>query len=233
VDLTPQTLREVEFREKLRGYHPDDVDDFLEQAALALEGLLARLRAAEAVASATGGQATGGQATGGQAVAPGPVAVSPDIEPVSAETLHRTLLLAQRTADAAVAEAEESARRMVESAREEAERIVSEAEGKAATAAKDARAKAEAAIADLDQRRSALEREVTSLQGWASQQRDRLREVLTDQVRALDIWLATSGTPKPAAPRTSLVNAPGPGPVAAADDHDQAEEADSPAADRG
>jgi DivIVA domain-containing protein len=37
MDLTPQTLRDVEFREKLRGYHPDDVDDFLEEAAVALE----------------------------------------------------------------------------------------------------------------------------------------------------------------------------------------------------
>jgi DivIVA domain-containing protein len=47
MDLTPQTLREVEFREKLRGYHPDDVDDFLEKVAVAVGELLDRLAAAE------------------------------------------------------------------------------------------------------------------------------------------------------------------------------------------
>lgn len=227
MDLTPQTLREVEFREKLRGYHPDDVDDFLEQAAVGLEALLARLRAAEAAASAAGGQPA--------RVAPADGA--PDVGPVSAETLHRTLLLAQRTADAAVAEAEESARLMVEAAREEAQQIVADAEGKAATTARDARVKAEVAVADLEQRRSGLEREVTSLQAWASQQRDRLRDVLTDQVRALDIWLATSGTPKPAPPRSSLVKAGGPSPFTAAAGTpagaEGAEGAESAAPDRG
>ena len=48
VDLTPSTLRQVEFREKLRGYHPADVDAFLEGVAVAVGDLLARLQAAEA-----------------------------------------------------------------------------------------------------------------------------------------------------------------------------------------
>jgi DivIVA domain-containing protein len=29
MDLTPRALREVEFREKLRGYHPAEVVDFV------------------------------------------------------------------------------------------------------------------------------------------------------------------------------------------------------------
>ena len=53
MDLTPQTLRDVEFREKLRGYHPDDVDDFLEEVAVAVDGMLARLRATEAGTAVT------------------------------------------------------------------------------------------------------------------------------------------------------------------------------------
>ena len=33
MDVSPKTLREVEFREKLRGYHPEDVDQFQAQGA--------------------------------------------------------------------------------------------------------------------------------------------------------------------------------------------------------
>ncbi len=182
MELTPQTLREVEFREKLRGYHPDDVDEFLEAVAVALDTLLNRLHTAEAAAASSG------------AVAPAaPVAdVLVDEERVTEETLRRTLLLAQKTADLAVAEAQESARQIVATAREEATRMIEEAEGRAADTTREAKERAEASVADLEQRRATLEREVTSLQTWASQQRDRLREVLADQVRALDIWMATS-----------------------------------------
>jgi cell division initiation protein len=41
VDVSPQTIRQVEFREKLRGYHQDDVDEFLERVAAG--GLVTRL----------------------------------------------------------------------------------------------------------------------------------------------------------------------------------------------
>jgi cell division initiation protein len=43
--ISPQTLREVEFRSSLRGYHPDDVDEFLERLADGIEELHARIRA--------------------------------------------------------------------------------------------------------------------------------------------------------------------------------------------
>ncbi|HEY2428424.1 MAG TPA: DivIVA domain-containing protein [Acidimicrobiales bacterium] len=211
MDLTPQTLREVEFREKLRGYHPDDVDDFLEEVAVALDGLLARLYAAE-----TGGPPLRADlpTVGKEGEAPRPPG-----EGVNDDTLRRTLLLAQRTADLAVAEAEESARKLLEQARQEAGRLVAEAEAQVASVSKEARARAEASITDLEQRRAALEREVASLQNWASQQRDRLRDVLSDQIRALDVWLATSGTPRPGRAPTpasagSIASRPGEPPAA-------------------
>jgi DivIVA domain-containing protein len=39
--LTGSEIRTVEFREKLRGYHPDDVDKFLEDVANRLDAGLA------------------------------------------------------------------------------------------------------------------------------------------------------------------------------------------------
>ncbi|HVM65632.1 MAG TPA: DivIVA domain-containing protein [Acidimicrobiales bacterium] len=194
MDLTPQTLRDVEFREKLRGYHPDDVDDFLEEVAVALEGLLARLRTAEAAA-------------GG---APAPVAAAalqqPSDPTLSEGTLSRAILLAQRTADLAVAEAEESARQILDDARAEADRILADTQSKVAAMTDEARSAAESSVAELDQRRAALEREVAQLQSWATKQRDGLREVLSEQLRSLDVWLTSTSVPRPPvrAPRPSM-----------------------------
>ena len=190
MDLTPQTLRDVEFREKLRGYHPDDVDDFLEEVAVALDGVLTRLRSAEAAA---------GGAMPTPAAVSAPVAAAAVSDPnLSEGTLSRALLLAQRTADLAVAEAEQSARQLLDEARAEADRILAETQAKVGAMTEEARSSAESAVAELDQRRVALEREVAALQSWAAQHRDRLREVLSDQLRSLDIWLATSAVPRPA-----------------------------------
>src|SRR3954468_11291034 len=111
MDLSPKALREVEFREKLRGYHPEDVDEFVERVASGIEALQERLRQAteravhaEQLASETGEQD---------------------------DAIKRTLILAQRTADMAVEEAQEQARAVVEQAQEQADRIVATARDEA------------------------------------------------------------------------------------------------------
>ena len=228
MELTPQVLREVEFREKLRGYHPDDVDDFLEEAAVAVEGLLVRLHSAEQAKPSTTEEQSS-RVAGAPDVARlepprAPVEVAPDkaqdarvVEKVPAvaaptsgagggvseQTLSRTLLLAQQTADAVVADAHAEAERVLAGANSHAERIVSEAETEATRLRSEAVARAEQSIAELEEQRAGLEHEVVSLRSWAMQQRDRLREGLTEQVRSLDIWLATSAqSAKPVAPAT-------------------------------
>ena len=237
MELTAQTLREVEFREKLRGYHPDDVDDFLEEAAVALDELLERLRVAE---TARRGEAASAPATaarpGAEPIDPTPLVrsepapVRPDIAPplapppapapaqaaqspapgatsVTEDTLRRTLVLAQQTADAAIADAHEAAKRIVDEAQAEARRLTETAEGRAAELRAQAQARAAQSMAELEEQRSGLEHEVVALRSWAVQQRDRLRDALTDQVRSLDIWLATSA-PSSAAVGPSAKPAP-------------------------
>ena len=45
MEVSPKVLRDVQFREKMRGgYHPEDVDEFLEQAAVGIEEMQDRLR---------------------------------------------------------------------------------------------------------------------------------------------------------------------------------------------
>ena len=43
MDVTPQVINEVEFHQKMRGYDPDEVDDFLERVAVAVGEMQGRL----------------------------------------------------------------------------------------------------------------------------------------------------------------------------------------------
>lgn len=115
MDVTPQLLKDVEFREKkFGGYDPDEVDDFLERVGVAIGQLQLRLREMSQRAEAAEARLAEQPAV-------------PALPPTEADdTLRRTLLLAQRTADAAVAEAQEEAQRIVGAAQDEAERVRAE-----------------------------------------------------------------------------------------------------------
>src|SRR5437868_5665347 len=93
MELTPQRLREVEFKERWRGYDPEEVDDLLERVAAGLEDFENRVRQATERAVRAEQRASEGSDTD--------------------ETLRRTLVLAQRTADAAIADADQRAQHPV------------------------------------------------------------------------------------------------------------------------
>ena len=107
MDVTPKAFRDVQFREKLRGgYHPEDVDEFLEQAAVGVEALIERLQQATERAQRAEQAASEANA--------------------SDETLKRMLVLAQRTVDQAVKEANDDAERLLSKARGQADSLGSE-----------------------------------------------------------------------------------------------------------
>ena len=170
MELTPKVFRDVQFREKLRGgYHPEDVDEFLEQAAVGVEELTERLRQATERAQRAETSATEASATD--------------------ESLKRVLLMAQRTADQAIREAQAEAETAIREARDEADRTLSEAKVKARTLVGDAedrarrayetavaesRATMENAEASLDQAR----RDVEALRAWVDVHKSHLLGVL-------------------------------------------------------
>src|ERR1700733_2076376 len=104
MDITGKALREVEFRDRLRGYDTDEVDEFLERVAVGVEELQADLAAARARVAAVERQLE-------------------DAPVGDDDAIRRTLVLAQRTADLAVKEATEEANRLLFDARAEAERV--------------------------------------------------------------------------------------------------------------
>ncbi len=189
MDVTPQLLQDIEFREKVRGYHPDDVDDFLERVGVAFSELVDRLRQANDRAEAA------------------ETALAERAE-VDESTLSRTLVLAQRTADAAIAEAKAEAELTLSEATTEAERLVTEAKAEAETMvstarsernelvrAAEAEARAEAAavtgpieeeIARLEARRGAIMEQSGGLEAWLAAQREKLSSVATDLQGILD-----------------------------------------------
>src|SRR5215218_2519262 len=106
MDVTPQLLHDVEFREaKRNGYNTQDVDEFLERLAVGLERQEAALREARQRADAAAARVADAEQRATEAAERASQNSDAD------DTLKRTLVLAQRTADAAIKEAEEQAGR--------------------------------------------------------------------------------------------------------------------------
>lgn len=162
--VSPQRLREVRFGEQWRGYRTDEVDEFVERVAEAFDALDEQVRQAidRAARAELALQERGPE-----------------------DNVSRTLVLAQRTADAAVQEAEAEAARLVDEARRRAHELVSEAERRVACQQAEMEARAAAELHDLVERRRALESDVTLLAGYVQGQ----RAALADELRTQLHWL--------------------------------------------
>ncbi len=165
MDVTPRELRDIDIREGFRGYNRDDVDELLERAAATIEGLNERMRhLTEQVSSAEGQQ--------GQ---------SRETE----DMLHRTLLLAQRAADEAVAEAQFKARQILDDAETKSRAQLAEAESAARRQVDTERRRLESEVMELGSRREALLADVDGLEKFESEYRVRLRRALEADLESL------------------------------------------------
>ena len=151
-----------------RGYDPDAVDELLERAAATID----RLQALD----------------------------EPALEQrrrFQADLLHRTLLLAQASADHHLADAESTAASVVADAQARASRLVAEAEHAAEQLVEARAAQARAAITGLLERRALLEREVDGLERFAADVRARLRDVFLTEATALEQVLTDATRDRP------------------------------------
>lgn len=168
------SLRTVEFRETLKGYHRDDVDEYLEKAAVEAEGLQEQLRQnTERLRKAT---ETIAQLETMLAAKPeAPVVVAPAEPVIADDTLQRTLVLAQKFVDETKAEAEAEAARMISDAESQARRLQAESEQ---------RLREE--IARLESNRSHLSHEVETMARQLETERERLRSALAEMLSWVD-----------------------------------------------
>ena len=170
------SLRTVEFRETLKGYHRDDVDEYLEKAAVEAEGLQEQLRqnterlrkAAETIAKLETELAA-------KPEIPAPVVVAAAEPVVADDTLQRTLILAQKFVDETKAEAESEAKRVVADAEAQARKVQAESEQ---------RLREE--IARLESNRSHLSHEVETMARQLETERERLRSALAEMLSWVD-----------------------------------------------
>lgn len=187
MELTGATLRAVEFGERWRGYDQEEVDRFIEEAAVAADELHARVRDLNDRVTRAEARSGSGEAD---------------------DTVKRTLTLAQRAADLVVNEAKGVAERTVNDANAQAQRIVSEAEqqrdARLVEADAEATRQVERRLADTEsEHRIQAERlsadrdvvvqaiatqrvELADLHELTQTSRDRLRAALSDHLARLD-----------------------------------------------
>ncbi len=176
------TLRTVEFRETLKGYHRDDVDEYLERAAVEAEGLQEQLRQAGERLRQAGERIAQLEA----ALEQRPEQAAAAEPAVNDETLQRTLLLAQQFVDQTKADAEARAHKLLAEAEERAHSLTTEAETTAAQIAAEAERKLREEIERLDGIRTQLSSDVEAMARHLESERSRLRGALTEVISWVD-----------------------------------------------
>ena len=131
MEFSPQTIRDTAFTTVKKGYDPDEVDAFKDHVAEAIEAAQTHASQMEARARAAVGrlQEAAEQVAALREGTPSGGIVQPSVD--DAETISRTLVLAQRTADAAIKEAEENAAAIIAAAEAQARQHYAAAEEKA------------------------------------------------------------------------------------------------------
>jgi DivIVA domain-containing protein len=172
VPLTPTDVANKQFNIKMRGYALDEVDAFLDE----VEGELARLLRDNNELRNRGGSAAPAAVPAPQSAEPAPAAAAAPASSFGTEGQEaalRTLLLAQRTADEAVAEARAEAAQIVSAAQTEAEQLRSSSREEAERTVAEARAEAERTLTAA---RTEAEQTLTTARTEAEQLRSSSRE---------------------------------------------------------
>ncbi|MGD0312317.1 MAG: DivIVA domain-containing protein [Acidimicrobiales bacterium] len=215
------SLRTVEFRETLKGYHRDDVDEYLEKAAVEAEGLQEQLRqSGERLRQAAERISQLETALEQKPAAPPPAeAQAPD------DTLQRTLLLAQKFVDETKADSEAQAARIIAEADAKARQVTDQAQVQATRLASESEQRLREEIGRLEEARGRLTHEVETMNRHLEGERHRLRTALSEILRWVDenVQAASTGeTPRtgpgasPTSPGATPAASPSPSPSPAA-----------------
>ena len=163
------SLRTVEFRTTLRGYHMDDVDEYLERVAVEAEGLQEQMRLSSERLKQAGERVTSleqqlEQARKVQQSTPATELVDrvEHVE-VADDSLQRTLLLAQKFVDQTRQQAEDEANALVTESEERARVIVADAEEHARVLTEDAERSLRDEVKRLDTLRAELVGDVETI----------------------------------------------------------------------
>ena len=107
MELTPQAVAGAQFSSVRKGYDPDEVRAFLAKVARGLDGIQTAAGTADARAKSAEAEIIRLREEALAAPAAAPAPASPAVATDDTEQMSRVLVLAQRTADAAVGEAQQ------------------------------------------------------------------------------------------------------------------------------
>jgi cell division septum initiation protein DivIVA len=227
MDVSPSNVAGATFSIVKKGFDPDEVRNFLGQVSQSLSqatdhAATMEQRARQAVSRM--------QQAEQAAVAAGAVPSSPVLASSishakidDTETISRTLLLAQRTADVCVADAKAEAERLLEAARLEsdgitldshrqAERFIADARNEARRSGENERVAAEEELRQLLARLEFLREDVRQMDTHIAAQRDRLHAASVELAAIADGSLEETHPPALSAASDEAVHTP---PVAA------------------
>jgi DivIVA domain-containing protein len=197
---TLETLRTVEFRLGLKGYNVDEVDEYLEKAAVEAEALHEQLRqmtdrlrqASERIAQLE----REGSTTTQPAAAPAADAAITD------DTLQRTLVMAQRFVDQAKRDAETEAAEVVGQAEERARATLAQAEERARQMSVEAEHRLREEVTRLEGMRGQLATDVENMARHLEAERNRLRGSLAEILKWVDDNIQPANSLMALRPRT-------------------------------
>ncbi len=166
MDVNAGDIHEKQFHDAWRGYNQEEVDDFLDRVAEALD-LAQRENQAVSQRVAELEQA---------------VATSREAE----EMLKKTLVAAQQAGEEAIAQAKAKAARMVKEAEERLQRARDESQEKTASTDADIRRKVLEANRDHMARRRDLDGSVERLRAYEAELKQRLKTFMEQQLKSLE-----------------------------------------------
>src|SRR5262249_25695771 len=165
MEITPRELRDIEIHSEIRGYSRDEVNDLLERAAQAIEAANQRVTQMQDRLTSAQSEAVRTRET--------------------EDILHRTLLLAQRAADEAVAEATAKSKQMLDDAEMSSRRLIVDAEAEARRKGEAERRRLEEEILELAGRRDTLLADVEGLTRFETDYRERMVRTLETDLTQL------------------------------------------------
>jgi DivIVA domain-containing protein len=166
MDVSARDVHEKQFHDAWRGYNQEEVDDFLDRIAEALnrlerenDALRTRLREVDQML---------------------------ETSRATEEMLKKTLVTAQQAAEEAIAQAKEKAEHLVGEAEERARRANDELKHRVATAEEEVRRKTAEAEKEADMRRRELQTSIDRLEAFEYDIKRRLHSFLDANLKALD-----------------------------------------------
>jgi len=184
-----ETLRTVEFRLGLKGYNVDEVDEYLEKAAVEAERITEQLRQTSERLRQAGeriAQLESAAASGVSGPAPAPSVAEAPAPSVADEALQQTLLLAQRFVEQTKRESEAEATRLVSQAEERARSLVTRAEEDARQLLTDSQKRLREEVTRLEGMRAQLATDVENMARHLESERTRLRTMLSEVLKWIE-----------------------------------------------